>query len=113
MKHAMRLAALLLAFAQPAAAAEGDGYIMGAGRWPCADVIRAVEGGNASQMGQMAGWILGFWSAATLARETGFVNTVGNAGGRAIFEATVAECRKADPDVLLYTVAKSMIANTK
>lgn len=112
MKHSMRLAALLLAFAQPAAA-EGDGFIMGAGRWPCADVIGAVEGDNASRLGQFAGWVLGFWSAATLVRETGFVDTVESAGGQAIFEATVAECRKADPNVLLYTVAKSMIANTK
>lgn len=109
MKRSLTTLALML-FAAPALA---DGYVMGAGRWPCGEVIRVAEGGTDSEVGQLAGWILGFWSAATLVRDTGFVDTVENAGGRAVFDATVSQCRKASPDTLLYILSQSMIDNTK
>lgn len=90
-----------------------DGYVMGAGRWTCAEVIRVGQSGNESEVAQLAGWLMGFWSAATFHRETGFIDTVEQVGGRKIFEVTLAECRKADPDQFLYRVSQSMIDNTK
>jgi hypothetical protein len=103
----------MLALAAPARATEDDGFVMGAGGWSCADVVQIVDGGSESEIGQITGWLLGYWSAATFARETGFVDTVEQVGGRAIFDATVAECRKAPGNTLLYVVTRSMIKNTK
>lgn len=107
--------ALLLATALCAAAPQAlaDGFMMGAGRWTCGEVSRIQQNGTPAEFGQLAGWILGFWSAATLTRETSFVDTVENAGGKKIYEATLAQCQKAGPDVLLYRVARGMVANTK
>lgn len=106
------LAAALVA-ALPAFSTDDDGYVMGAGRWSCGEVIDRLESGDTGLEGQLVGWILGYWSAATFARETGFVDTVEQVGGRAIFDATVAECHGAPPDTPLYIVTKSMISNTK
>jgi hypothetical protein len=89
-----------------------DGYIMGAGRWTCADALNIVQNGSPSQKGQLAGWILGFWSSATLSRETGFVNTVERVGGEKVYTATLTECQKAPGSTLLYRVASEMIKNT-
>jgi hypothetical protein len=90
-----------------------DGYVMGAGRWPCTEVVRVADQGNSSEIGQLAGWLMGFWTAATFTRETGFIDTVEAAGGRKILDATVAECRKAPGSTLLYKLSRSMIDNTK
>ena len=94
-------------------AAQADGYVLGAGRWSCAETIEAIDGGDASLVGQAAGWIMGYWSAATFHRETGFIDIVEQVGGRTVYEKTVEECRKAPPETLLYTVADAMISNTK
>ena len=96
-----------------ATAAAADGFVLGSGRWSCGDVIKASEQGSPLQQGQLAGWLLGYWSAATFQRETAFVDIVENVGGQKIYHATIAECRKAPPDTLLFRVADSMIANTK
>ena len=103
------LAAALGCAALPALA---DGFMMGSGRWNCGDVLKAWNGEPIAK-GQVAGWILGYWSAATAVRETAFVDTVERVGGTKIVEATLAECQKAGPDVLLYQVTQGMIANTK
>ncbi len=108
MKVPLLVAALLLPQASLA-----EGYVMGAGRWTCAEVVTAGQGGNPSQQGQLAGWVLGFWSAATFARETAFIDTVERAGAQAVFEATLAECSKAPPDTPLHVVARTMIENTR
>ena len=89
-----------------------DGFVMGSGRWTCGQAIQAWQG-KPIDKGQVAGWILGFWSAATFTRETGFVDTVERAGGLKIIEATLAECSKTSPDTPLYRVAQGMIENTK
>lgn len=114
----LRLSGLAIALAAmvpstPTAAAENDGFVMGAGRWTCAEVIEAADNGDAAANGQAAGWVLGYWSAATFARETGFVDLVEQVGGRTIYQQTVAECRKAPAETMLYRVTKSMISNTK
>lgn len=108
-----RAALTALGLALPAAPAIADGYIMGAGRWSCAEVVRVVDEGNAALIGQSAGWVLAWWSAATFQRETGFVDIVEQVGGETIWRKTVAECRNAPGDTMLYLVANSMISNTK
>ena len=92
--------------------ASADGFILGAGRWTCVEVVAAHESGDMSNVGQALGWLFGYWSAATLNREESFTDIVENAGGRAIYDATVAECRKAPENAMLYQVAQSMIDNT-
>lgn len=102
--------AMLFAVTAPVHA---GGYVLGAGRWPCSKVAQVADSGTKSEVGQLAGWLMGFWSAATFEREEGFIDTVEKAGGRAILEGSVAECRNAPADTLLYAVAQSMIRNTK
>ncbi len=108
MKHIL----LFLALSLPAQAI-ADGYVLGAGRWTCEDVIRVYEQGTPSEKGELFGWFMGFWSAATFQRETGFVDVVESAGGNKIAEASVVECRRAPADTLLFRVTQSMIENTR
>ena len=105
--------AAILGSMSAAQAAGDDGYVMGAGRWTCDDVVRIAETGTGIEKGQLVGWLLGYWSAATFNRETGFVDTVESAGGEGIYNATVAQCRKANAGVPLYRVTREMIHNTK
>ena len=102
-------AAILLAGPAPALA---DGFMMGSGQWTCGQAIGAWNG-TPIQKGQLAGWIMGYWSAATTARESAFVDTVEKVGGLKIVEATLAECQKAGSEAMLYRVTQGMIANTK
>ena len=109
----MRARILALGIGLHGTVAVADGYVLGAGRWSCADVIETHEQGSPIRQGQVVGWLLGYWSAATFQRETRFVDIVEQVGGRKIYEANIAECRKAPPETLLYRVADSMIENTK
>ena len=109
--------AILLVFLAGMARAESsvdvtDSFIMGAGRWPCAQVMEVAQGPASTSKGDLAGWILGVWSHATTAREKGFTDIVETVGGQGIFEATLAECAKAPPSTMLYRVVYSMIENT-
>lgn len=108
----MRTILLAAALAAPLPAL-ADGYVMGAGRWTCADALAVAKSDDASRVGQLAGWIMGFWSAATFQRESSFVDIVENVGAQKIYEATLTECQKAPGDVPIYKVAESMISNTK
>lgn len=96
--------------AMPALAA-ADGYVMGSGRWTCADAIAAWNG-EPIDKGQFVGWVLGYWSAATFEREDSFVDIVENVGGEAILSSTLTECQ-AHPDEQLFVVVRSMIGNTQ
>lgn len=106
-----RAAFLCLALLPLPAAA--DGFVMGAGRWTCAEALRVGNRGSAAETGQLAGWIAGFWSAASFGREQGFIDTVERVGAEAIFRATLTECAKAAPDTPVYRVAQEMIRNTR
>lgn len=107
----MKKLLLTLALLTPSLAT-AEGYVLGAGRWTCAEVVRISDSGSSSEIGQFAGWLFGFWSAATFSADTSFVDIVENAGGRAIMDATIAECRKASGDTMVFEVAQSMIRNT-
>ena len=106
-----RLLCALLALAP--LPAHADGYVMGAGRWTCTEAIRIAETGSPIEKGQLFGWIMGFWSAATFERETGFVDTVEAAGAKAIADATITECRKTPGDTALVRLSQTMIRNTR
>ncbi len=108
----MKYISLLLALFLPARTIAG-GYVLGAGHWPCKEVIRAHEEGPPGEKGELFGWFMGLWSAATFQRETGFADIVANAGGNRIAEATVVEYRRAPADTLLFRVTQSMIDNTR
>ena len=108
-----KILALCLVMALAPATARADGYVLGAGRWTCADAIRLYEAEPSSESYQFFGWLMGYWSAATFERETRFIDIVENAGGKAIADATIAECRAAKPETLVYKVTQSMIRNTK
>jgi len=90
----------------------GDGYVMGAGLWTCEKSIKVMESGSLSEQGQLAGWILGRWSAATLVRDTAFVDTVEQVGAVKIVNATIDGCRES-PQAPVYAVVETMIRNTK
>jgi len=92
--------------------ASAEGYVLGAGRWTCADVVAAIDSNDTFKVGQIAGWLMGFWSATTFTRETEFIDIVENAGGRAILDTTLEQCRTAPPETLLFTLTQSMISNT-
>lgn len=108
----MKRVLVMMVFVALPAVAAADGFIMGAGRWSCGQALQAWQG-KPIDKGQLAGWILGYWSAATTTRDKGFVDTVERVGGLKIVEATLAECQKAGPDVPLYKVTQGMIVNTK
>jgi len=93
--------------------AYADGYVMGAGQWTCAEVVRVYDSGTGIEKGQVFGWIMGYWSSATFHRETKFIDTVEKFGGLGISEATVARCRKASPETLLHKLTDDIIRNTK
>ena len=109
----MRKTILAICMIVPGMTALADGFVLGSGRWTCGDVIKVSEQGSPIQKGQLIGWLMGYWSAATFQRETAFVDIVETVGGEKIYTASVDECRKAPPETLLYRVADSMIANTK
>ena len=104
------LAAAVLVFS--AGAAQADGYMMGSGQYNCRQALDAWNG-PAIEKGQLAGWIMGYWSAATTARESTFVDTVERVGARNIVETTLRACQKAGPDVMLYRVTQALIRDTK
>jgi len=103
--------ALVLSLA--ASSATAGGFIMGAGRWTCAQVAETMASERVLDKGQVIGWVLGVWSLATVQRDEKFVDTVEKVGGQKIFEATIAECKKAPGDTMLFRVVDAMIRNTK
>ncbi len=92
--------------------AQADSYILGAGRWTCEQVVAADEAQDMAKVFQVAGWLMGYWSAETNYRENSFVDTVEQAGGETIYTQSLIECRKAPEGTLLYELANSMISNT-
>ena len=110
------VSALLLAtLASAAQAGEGDGFVMGPGQWSCAKALEVDANGPDVDAGLLAGWIMGYWSAVTFARDTSFKDTVETFGGKAIYDTTMAQCRDlVDPaSVQLYFLTQAIIKNTK
>jgi hypothetical protein len=95
------------------AVCDADGFVLGAGRWTCATAIAVYQEGTPVEKGQLAGWIMGYWSAATFSRETSFIGTVERVGAEKIATATIDQCRGADADAMVFRVVQGMISNTK
>lgn len=108
----MKTLALLAALAAPVSAI-ADGFILGAGRWTCADALAVGETGKPIEIGQMVGWVLGYWSAETYYRGEDFTDKVEAAGGKQVFQAMLAECRKAPPETPVFRVVQAIISGTK
>ena len=89
-----------------------DGFVMGAGRWTCGEVLQMAKDGTPLEWGQVVGWILGAWSIASFAREEAFTNTVETTGGKQIVSITLGQCQQNDPRTALHDVVRSMIGNT-
>jgi hypothetical protein len=94
-------------------AAQAEGFVLGAGRWTCEKAVGVMDGDSGIDKGQLVGWVLGTWTSATFNREKTFIDTVEQVGGQKIIVATIAECRKASPETLVYRVVDTMIRNTK
>ncbi|HHB80754.1 MAG TPA: hypothetical protein ENK83_03265 [Aliiroseovarius sp.] len=105
---AMILAAPLLA----PLPGHSDGYVMGAGRWPCSKVVEVIDGEHTGDYFQMAGWILGFWSRESLDQGDAFNNKLEEVGGAGIFQFTTEACRKVAPETLLYELTQQIIESS-
>jgi len=108
--------ALLLAFAFALAApapVAADSYIMGAGNWTCGEVLRVANEGSEAELGQLIGWVLGFWSAMTYDHGEAFTDIVEDVGGRAVFDTTLMACSEADPGAPLHAISISIVRNTE
>ncbi len=108
----MKQVLLIAALAAPIPAL-ADGFVLGAGRWTCGDALQVSQSGSPSQVGQLAGWIMGYWSAETFHRETRFVDIVESVGAEQVFKSTLEECGKAPADTAVFRVVQSMIRNTR
>ncbi|HCQ67163.1 MAG TPA: hypothetical protein DIU07_19355 [Rhodobacteraceae bacterium] len=58
-----------LVFTLAATSARAEGSVMGTGSWPCSEIVVIMETGDPSLVGQVAGWVFGYWSGATFRRE--------------------------------------------
>lgn len=92
--------------------AHADSYILGAGRWTCQEIITAQETEDMITVFQVVGWLMGYWSAETKYRDDAFVGIVAEAGGEAIYNLTLDECRKLPGETQIYELTNSIIGNT-
>ncbi len=104
---ALSLGLILTAPALPAQAAKG--FPMGYGASSCGEVIEAVKSGDKAQIGQIAGWILGYWSAISFQRDQAFIDKLKQAGAQRVVEITLQQCEQADPATPLVAVTHQTI----
>jgi len=88
-----------------------DQYYMGAGSWTCDQFVQRIDSGDGGLTAQAAGFVMGFWSAATLNNGDAFTDLVEQTGGRAIFEATYKACQ-GNGSVLVGDLARKMLDDT-
>ncbi|QDC08942.1 hypothetical protein FHY55_06655 [Oceanicola sp. D3] len=101
-------AALCVATTAPAFA---EAFMMGTGRWTCERARAAFVTQNISDQGQVAGWILGYWSHASIGQPTAFLDKMQEVGGGKIVEITLAECQK-NPNAMLFQVTEAIVQNS-
>lgn len=92
--------------------AHAGSFVIGAGGWTCEELLQANETQDVGKIFQSVGWILGYWSAETKYRDDNFASIVEQAGGRAIFNQTLNECRQAPEGTQIYQLVNSMMENT-
>jgi hypothetical protein len=97
----------------PPAADARNGFVLGSGQWTCGDVLGVAQNGTPLDRGQMFGWIMGYWSAASFAESDAFIASMQTAGGQSIANITIAECRNQPAAAPLYLVTQGIIANSR
>jgi len=102
-----------LALAATPIPASADSFIMGAGNWTCGEALRVANEGTESELGQLIGWVLGFWSAMTYDHGAAFTDTIEEVGGRGVFETTLMACSEADENAPLHAISISIVRNTE
>lgn len=108
MRRLIITAATLVATTLPALS---EAYVMGSGRWTCERARAAFLTDNAADKGQVAGWILGYWSKSSFDQDTGFLDQLQEVGGIKIVDITLAECQK-NPNAMLFQVTEAILQNT-
>lgn len=101
-------AALCVATTAPAFA---EAFMMGTGRWTCERARAAFVTQNVTDQGQVAGWILGYWSHASIDKPTPFLDKMQEVGGTRIVELTLAECQN-NPNAMLFQVTEAILKNS-
>lgn len=97
--------------AATAAPAFAEAYMMGTGRWTCERARAAFVTQTVTDQAQVAGWILGYWSHASIDQPTGFLDKMQEVGGNKIVEITLAECQK-NPNAMLFQVTEAILQNS-
>lgn len=103
---------LLVAPLIGAGAARADSYLMGVGQWTCTRMIDTFTNGAPVEKGQAAGWILGFWSAATAYEAPAFTAQLEEVGGARVVQATIRECRN-NPEALVGIVSSALLVKSR
>ena len=99
----------LLAWAAATPTHAANGFPMGYGGNTCGEVIEVMKSGDAAQIGQVAGWILGYWSAISFQRDQAFIDKLKEAGAENVVQVTLAQCEQADPNTPLVVVTHQTI----
>ena len=110
--HLIRPAVLAAALTLPQTG-KADVYILGAGQWTCGQVLTLVPGGTPLDRGQLIGWIMGYWTAASFEKEDGLAQSLADAGGDAIVNVTLQECAAQPAGTPLFAVTQALIENTR
>jgi len=106
--------AAMLGAALLASPAGASSFVMGYGGNSCGEILKLIESGDKQQTGQIVGWILGYWSAATaLVSDQGFTDKVKTAGAKKILGVTLEQCRQVDPATPLIVVTNKIVKATR
>ncbi|MCO6383085.1 MAG: hypothetical protein JXQ91_14430 [Vannielia sp.] len=108
MNRTILAAALCLATTAPALS---EAFMMGTGRWTCERARAAFVTQNVTDQGQVAGWILGYWSHASIDTPKAFLDKMQEVGPGKIVDITLAECQK-NPNAMLFQVTEAILQNS-
>lgn len=93
--------------------AQADGFILGSGSWTCGQALATVQNGTPLDRGQLIGWIMGFWTAASFEKEDGLPQVLAQSGGQTVANLTINECRQQPANAPIYLVTQGLIENTR
>ncbi|SIN80410.1 HdeA/HdeB family chaperone [Vannielia litorea] len=107
--HRTILAAALCAASTAPALSEA--YMMGTGQWTCERARAAFVTENVTDQGQVAGWILGYWSHASIDAPKALLDKMQEVGPAKIIDITLAQCQ-ASPNARLFQVTEAIFQNS-
>ena len=85
--------------------------MMGTGRWTCERARAAFVTQNVTDQAQVAGWVLGYWSHASIDKPKPFLDKMQEVGGNKIVEITLAQCQQ-NPNAMLFQVTQAILQNS-